>query len=79
MSDVDTVFAQGQENSDWFTDHYTELQEQYAGQAIAIKDQEVIETGASQRAVMRSLQEQDIDTSTVLIKYIQRAGEYLLR
>ena len=66
-------------DSDWFIDNYDELSKKYAGQAIAIKDEEVIHSDEDYLRFLDHLREMEYDTTEILIEAIpEEDAAYIL-
>ena len=63
----------------WFDKHYEELQEKYAGKAIAIKDGEVFHSDADYLDFLKYLRGKGIDPSDICIEvFPEHDAAYIL-
>lgn len=63
-----TVATNYDKDCQWFDDNYEELQEQFAGKAIAIMDEKVFHSDEDYLRFLEFLRSQDIDPSDVCIE-----------
>ena len=62
------------ENEEWFSDHYEELQEKYENKILAIKEKKVILVDAKVEDLLKNLKAKKEDISSVYIASIPPKG-----
>ncbi|MAG02954.1 hypothetical protein CMI42_06455 [Candidatus Pacearchaeota archaeon] len=69
------MLNEAEENLEWFTRNSKNIQEEFGGKAIAIKDKKIVSSADSGIKLLEVLKKQNIDRSDVIIERIPPRGE----
>lgn len=65
-------FKKFAKNMRWFQNNYEKLREQYAGEYVAVNDNQVIMHDKDARALIKRLREQHKDIGAFVIEYVSK-------
>ena len=78
IPDHHTALQQFQQDADYYEDHYEELLAQYAGQWIAIYQQQVVGAAVELTDLLAALTERGIPGGQALVEYVAGQEELLV-
>ena len=64
-----------EENIEWLNENYKNIQEEFEGQIIAIKNKKVVANAKNSETLLKVLKEKNIDEAEVLIEVISPKNE----
>ena len=64
-----------EENLEWFSNNFKEIQDKFSNKIIAIKDKKVIASAKNSEELLNTLKKNKIDESEVLIEIVNPSNE----
>lgn len=64
-----------EENLEWFSNNFKEIQDKFSNKIIAIKDKKVIASAKNSEELLKTIKKNKIDESEVLIEIVNPSNE----
>ena len=71
------MLVSGQQDLSWFDSHVGELKAKYNEKFVAFHNKEVLETDSDLNSLMEKLRKRNIDTASVLVRFVSRVKTLL--
>lgn len=71
------MLVSGQDDLAWFEDNFTKLKSKYNNKFVAFHNKEIIDADTNVDNLMKKLEQKNIDTSNIFIKFVSKVKAIL--
>jgi len=72
------ILTRSAEDFKWFNENYSDIEKEYSGQFIAIKDKKVLDSAKLFLTLLNKIKSKKVNTDELLIKKVVPKGEILI-
>lgn len=72
------LLSSSEEDLEWFSENFSEIQEKFSNKLIAIKDKKIVASAKTSEELLNLLKKDGIDESEVLIEVVNPNNEIII-